>query len=161
MSDPFNLLRRLAQARVEFVIVGGYAGVVHGCTYVTQDIDVCCVFTPDNLLMLQDALSELHPVLRMTPGRVPLELTADNAASFSNLYLDTDLGRLDCLSTIMGLGDYTQVKRLSEMIEIEGLNLHVLRIEALITAKRAMNRPRDREAIHQLEAIREMRRDNP
>ncbi len=75
MSDPFNLLRRLAQARVEFVIVGGYAGVVHGCTYVTQDIDVCCVFSPDNLLMLQEALSELHPVHRMTPGRVPFELT--------------------------------------------------------------------------------------
>ncbi len=160
MSDPFNLLRRLAQARVEFVIVGGYAGVVHGCTYVTQDIDVCCVFSPDNLLMLQEALSELHPVHRMTPGRVPLELTADNAASFSNFYLDTDLGRLDCLSTINGLGAYAQVKRLSERIDIDGMFFGVLTIDALIQAKRAMNRPRDREAIHQLEAIRELRRDH-
>lgn len=38
MSDDFtNLLERLALAKVEFVFVGGFAGVVHGCTYVTQE----------------------------------------------------------------------------------------------------------------------------
>ncbi len=40
MSDLRNLLHRLAHAGVDFVIVGGYAGIVHGCTYVTQDIDI-------------------------------------------------------------------------------------------------------------------------
>lgn len=39
MSDLLSLLRRLSQAGIEFVIVGGFAGIVHGCTYVTQDID--------------------------------------------------------------------------------------------------------------------------
>jgi hypothetical protein len=41
VSDDFtNLLERPAQAKVEFVLVGGFAGVVYGCTYVTQDIDI-------------------------------------------------------------------------------------------------------------------------
>jgi predicted nucleotidyltransferase len=157
MSSDFpSLLRRLARAGVNFVIVGGYAGVVHGCTLVTQDIDICCDFSPTNLPALQAALADLHPVHRMTPGRLPLELTAENAGEFRNLYLDTDLGPLDCLSEIQGLGGYDTVANASQMIEIDGLSVRVLTIDALIAAKEAMNRPRDREAIRQLRAIKEL-----
>jgi len=158
MSDFLNLLQRLARADVDFVIVGGYAGVVHGCTYVTQDVDICCDFSPANLLALQEALSDLHPVHRMTPGRQPLKLTAENAPDFKNLYLDTDIGRLDCLSYIEGIGAYEQVKQAGERIEVEGMQLRVLTIDSLIAAKEAMNRPRDKEAIRQLKAIKRLRR---
>jgi len=61
-GGALNLLERLARAGVDFVIVGGFAGVVHGCTYLTEDIDICCDFIPANLLALQRALAELHPV---------------------------------------------------------------------------------------------------
>jgi predicted nucleotidyltransferase len=161
MSDQLNLLRRLTDAGIDFVIVGGYAGVVHGCTYVTQDIDICCLFAPTNLLALQKALADLHPVHRMTPGRRPLNLTAADAAQFTNLYLDTDLGRLDCLSTIAGLGDYAHVKRASEPIEVEGMHLQVLTLDALIQTKKAMNRPRDQEALRQLEALKKLKPNRP
>jgi len=57
---------------------GGAVDVVHGCSYVTQDIDICGVFVPDSLLALQEALADLHPVHRMTPGRKFLELTGEN-----------------------------------------------------------------------------------
>lgn len=157
MSEGFvDLLERLADAGVEFVVVGGYAAIVHGCTYMTQDVDICCDFSPANLLALQKALSDLHPVHRMTPGRVPLALTAENAGEFRNLYLDTDLGHLDCLSEIQGLGGYEQVKRASVPVEVEGRQFRVLSIDALITAKEAMNRPRDREAVRQLKAVRQL-----
>ncbi len=159
MSDQINLLRRLSDAGLDFVIVGGYAGVVHGCSYVTQDIDICCLFAPENLLNLQKALAGLHPVHRMTPGRKPLELTAENAAQFTNLYLDTDLGRLDCLSEIAGLGNYTQVEQASESIEVDGTLVRILTMDALIEAKKAMNRPRDQEAIRQLEALQALKRN--
>jgi len=157
-SDLPSLLLRLVRAGVDFVIVGGYAGVVHGCTYTTQDVDICCDFSPANLLALQEALSDLRPVHRMTPGRKPLELTAENAGQFKNLYLDTDLGHLDCLSEIQGLGGYDQVRQASVPVEVEGRPLRVLSIDALIVAKEAMNRPRDREAVRQLKAIRALRR---
>ncbi len=158
MSDLLGLLKRVSQAGIEFVIVGGYAGIVHGCSYVTQDIDICCVFAADSLLALQKALADLHPVHRMTPGRKPLELTAESAARFTNLCLDTDLGRLDCLSTIEGLGDYDQVKKASEPFEVEGMRRNVLTLDALIRSKKALNRPRDREAVRQLESLRQLRR---
>jgi hypothetical protein len=157
MSDFLSLLQRLARAGVDFVIVGGYAGVVHGCTYVTQDVDIACDFSPANLLALQRAVSDLHPVHRMTPGRKPLDLTPGNAAEFRNLYLDTDLGHLDCLSEVQGIGPYEHVKHASQLIEIEGMPLRVLALDALIQAKEAMHRPRDREAIRQLKVIKTLR----
>jgi predicted nucleotidyltransferase len=160
VSERFlDLLERLGRAGVDFVIVGGYAGVVHGCTYTTQDVDLCCDFSVANLLTLQQALSDLHPVHRMTPGRRPLELTAANAAEFKNLYLDTDLGQLDCLSEIQGLGSFAQVKRASMRIEVEGIELRVLTLDALIKAKETMHRPHDREALRQLQAIRRLQQE--
>lgn len=161
MSDLRNLLHRLARAGVEFVIVGGYAGVVHGCTYVTQDIDTCCDFSPANLLALQQALCDVHPVHRMTPGRKSLDLTPENVADFKDLYLDTDIGRLDCLSYIDDVGSYEQVKHASQRVEVEGIPFNVLSIDALIVAKRTMSRARDREAIRQLQAIKQLRDETP
>lgn len=157
MSNHLTLLHRLVQADIDFIIVGGYAAIIHGCNYVTQDIDICCVFDPENLLSLQATLLDLHPIHRMTPGRQPLLLTRENTEQFNNLYLDTDLGRLDCLSTILGLGDFTQVKQASEPIEVEGMRLRVLTLEALLKAKRAMDRPKDQETIRQLKAIKVLR----
>jgi hypothetical protein len=156
-SDFVNLLERIAKAGVDFVIVGGFAGVVHGCTYVTQDVDICCDFSPANLLALQKALSDLDPVHRMTPGRKKLQLNEQTSGQFKNLYLDTKIGQLDCLSFIDGLGDYDQVKRASRLIEVEDMKMCVLSLEALIKSKRAMNRPRDREALLQLEAIMKLK----
>ena len=159
MSSNFlNLIERLVHAGVDFVIVGGFAGVVHGCTYVTQDIDICCDFSPANLLALQRAVSDLDPVHRMTPKRLKLKLTEENCAHFKNLYLDTKIGQLDCLSFIDGLGDYHRARQESELIEVANTKMRVLSLDALIKTKRAMNRPRDREAISQLKAVKKLRK---
>jgi hypothetical protein len=156
--DFLNLLERLVKAGVDFVIIGGFAGVVHGCTYVTQDIDICCDFSAVNLLALQRAISDLHPVHRMMPKRKRLELTEQACGQFKNLYLDTDIGQLDCLSFIDGLGEYSQVKRKSVFIEVEEIKVRVLSLNALIKSKKLMNRPRDKEAVLQLEAIKKLRK---
>lgn len=156
-SDFVNLLERLVKNGVEFVIVGGFAGVVHGCTYVTQDIDICCDFSPANLLALQKAIWDLDPVHRMTPNRKKLKLSDKTCSQFKNLYLDTKAGQLDCLSFIDGLGDYSRARRESELIEVEDMKIRVLNLDALIKSKRALNRPRDKAAILQLESIKRLR----
>jgi hypothetical protein len=156
-----NLIERLKKGGVKFVLVGGFAGVVHGCTYVTQDIDICCNFSADNLLTLQKALKDLHPVHRMTPQRLKLKLTVESCARLNNLYLDTDIGQVDCLASIDGLGDYEDVENFSELRDLGGgLRIRVLTIDSLIKARKAMDRPRDREAVLQLEAIKKMQKKN-
>lgn len=152
-----DLLERLVRAEVQFVLIGGYACIVHGGTLTTEDIDICCDFTPENLLCLQRAVNDLNPVHRMTPKRIPLSLTAENCQNLKNLYLDTDLGQLDCISEVKGLGNFDQVNQMCQTIEAEGIQLKVLNRDALIQSKKTMGRPRDHEAIRQLEAIAKMK----
>jgi hypothetical protein len=157
MSETYlDLLARLVKHKVRFVLIGGYACIVHGGTLNTVDVDVCCDFSSENLLRLQKAISDLHPVHRMTPQRSPLCLSAENCQHLNNLYLDTDLGQLDCISSVQGLGNFDQVNELCETIEVEQVQLKVLNRDALIESKKAMNRPRDREAVRELEAIKKM-----
>jgi len=152
-----SLIERLASHQVEFVVVGGFAAVAHGSTLLTEDIDVCLAFTPDNLSRLLDALEGLHPVHRMTPQRMPLERSAADSG-WQNLYLDTDLGQLDCLGRIDGVGDFASALEESEKIELEGGKAcRILNLEALIRSKEALGRPKDRETVIQLRAIRERR----
>jgi hypothetical protein len=155
VPDLELLLNRLIQGDVEFVIVGGFAAVAHGVSLPTQDIDVCCRFTPENLLKLQEAITDLHPVHRMVPSRPPLQLTVETCAGLRNLYLDTDWGQLDCLGEILGLGQYQDVADFSVSVELSSGACRILTIDALIRAKEAMGRQRDREAALQLRAIRE------
>lgn len=158
MNPAFlNLLNRLSDAGVEFVLVGGFAGVVHGCSLVTQDIDICCDFGPENLLRLQKAVGDLHPVHRMTPNRPELTLTNENCQLYKNLSLDTDAGQLDCLREIRGVGGYPVVRASSEAIKADGREFRVLTLDALIAAKKAMNRPHDQEAVIQLEAVKQLK----
>lgn len=155
MSTSFlNLLERLARNGVDFIIIGGFAGVVHGCTIVTQDVDICCDFSVPNLLKLAKALKGLHPVHRMTPARIKLELTESNAGQYKNLYLDTDIGQLDCLGYVKGVGNYQKVKETSILIDVEGIKMRVLSIDAFIESKKATNRSRDRQMIEQAKRIK-------
>jgi hypothetical protein len=75
-----------------------------------------------------------------------------------NLYLETDLGVLDCISNVLGVGDYAAVKRQSVITSLDFGECRILGLDALIKAKVAMDRPRDREAVVQLEAIRARQR---
>jgi predicted nucleotidyltransferase len=154
MSRDFvNLLVRLLDAKVDFVIIGGFAGTMYGSKILTEDIDICCDFQPDNLMRLFAAVAELHPVHRMTPQRRRFELTPETAKEFSNLYLDTDAGQLDCISEVSGVGGFEQVKQRSRTIAIQCYTVRVLDLDALIASKKAMGRPRDQEMVRYLETL--------
>ena|SRR5688572_1208788 len=155
MSELEDIVERLIRSHVEFVLIGGFAVLAHGASLMTEDVDVCCPFTEQNLRAIESAVSELHPVHRMTPQRLPFVLTPELISSLKNLYLATDLGKLDCLSEVLGIGGYAEVKRRSIEINFESGPCRVLGIDALIEAKAATNRTRDRMAILQLKAIKE------
>lgn len=158
MPELESLLERLIRRDVEFVIVGGFAALAHGVSLMTEDIDICCPFSEGNLRKLEQAIADLHPVHRMTPHRLPFQLTPDLVPALKNLYLRTDLGVLDCLSNVKGLGDYPAVKEVSIPLALPIGTCRLLGIDALIKAKEAMGGPRDQQAILQLKAIQERTR---
>lgn len=155
MKDNFyNLLDRLCDEGVEFVIIGGLAGTIHGTTRITQDIDICCKFTSDNLLKLYSAIKDVHPVHRMNPKKPILVLNSENADKFKNLYLGTDIGQLDCLDEVISIGNYEEVYKNSIPIHIGGRTYRVLSLDALIKSKKSLNRLQDKQDILQLQAIK-------
>ncbi|MFC1760693.1 nucleotidyltransferase [Planctomycetota bacterium] len=155
MPDLEGLLGRLVTGGVDFVVVGGFAAVAHGSALMTQDVDVCCYFSPENLQLLQKSLVDLHPVHRMTPKRLPLDLRPESCGALQNLYLDTDLGQLDCLSSILGVGDFATVKANSVEVVLSMGSCRILSLDTLIQAKEALGRERDKETVLQLKALQE------
>jgi hypothetical protein len=153
MQNLSELTKRLISSEVEFVLVGGFAAVAHGVTLVTRDVDICCRFTEANLMRIQRAFSDLHPVHRSRPD-LPLELTTDQCSRLKNLYLKTDLGIIDCLGEVLGIGDFDEAFKNSVEVGLPCGNCRVLGIDALIRAKEAMNRDHDRITVKHLKEIK-------
>jgi hypothetical protein len=154
MASTLDLLKRLNKHRVKYVLVGGMACVIHGSQVVTQDVDICAPLTPENLSGLLAALAETHPHFRTTRDLRPLPDEPEKLASFKNLYLLTDLGQLDVLSEITGVGEYSEVEQHTIQVDLDGAPCRVLDLDTLITAKKAMNSPKDHQVVIELEAIR-------
>jgi hypothetical protein len=149
------LLTRLRAHDVDFVIIGGVCGVLHGVSLVTYDLDVCCPFSLENLRRIEASVQDLHPYHRLAANKLPLELTDELASRLKNLYLQTDLGKLDCLSEVAGIGDFQQVLKNSVVNKTSYGEFRMLDIDALIVAKEAAGRERDLLAVRLLRAIRE------
>ena len=161
MNDLLSILERLLSRRVELVLVGGQAAIVHGVTLVTRDVDVCLSFAQANLERLEAAVADLHPVHRMTPRSLPFRLADFKAGTLKNLDLRTDLGVLDCLGEIAGVGGYQTVVERSIGVDLPFGTCRVLDLPALIDAKSAMDRPQDKLALIQLKAIRDRPQTQP
>jgi len=158
MQSLKELLLRLNKQGCRFVVVGGFGALSHGSSLVTRDVDVACDLSPENLLKVWQALEGLAPIHRMTPGRLPFTRDQTERRDWKNLYLATDLGQLDLLGEVKGIGGFEQCLAHSEPVPISGIEIRVLTLDAMITSKRAMGRPRDLHAALELEVIRERRR---
>jgi hypothetical protein len=155
MVDLHGLIGRLIGANVDFVIIGGLAAEMFGASLSTWDLDVCCDFSVENLMRVQTAIGDLHPVYRLNPRRPAVTITPEFCQGLKNLYLDTDYGQLDILSDVLGLGDFGEVKRNSIEITFSGGTCRILSLDALIRSKEVLKEPRDREAVRELKAMRD------
>jgi predicted nucleotidyltransferase len=72
--------------------------------------------------------------------------------------LTTTLGDLDLLGEVAGGGTYEQLSPFTEEIAAFGITFRVVTLERLIQLKRAAGRPKDLEAIAELQALLEERR---
>lgn len=157
MNDLSRVLQILLAGGVEFVLIGGGAAAAHGAARVTYDIDVVYRRTPENLQKLVDALTPHHPFLRGAPPDLPFLWDAETLRRGLNFTLTTDLGDLDLLGEIAGGGSYDDLLPHSEVVPLFGLRCLCLGLPKLIATKRAAGRPKDFEAIAELQALLEER----
>lgn len=158
MTDFRRLLGLLAAHGVEAILVGGMAATAHGASRLTQHIDLVYRRSPDNLRRVVAALAAHSPYLRGAPPGLPFfwdERTLSNGLNFT---LKTDVGDIDLLGEITGGGGYEQLLPHSIELELFGARHRCLDLATLIVVKRAAGRPKDFEAIAELEAILEEQR---
>jgi hypothetical protein len=157
MNGFERILDALRSAEVSFVIVGGVAATVHGSSRLTSDVDVVYERSRQNIERLARALAPLKPYLRGAPAGLPFRFDVETIRRGLNFTLSTDAGPVDVLGEITGVGGYDAVFAVSEDVNLFGENYRCIDIDALIFAKRAAGRPKDLEAVAELEMIREER----
>jgi hypothetical protein len=150
-----RLIERLCDAHIDFVIVGGFAGMLHGSTLVTRDLDVCAVLNAETVGKLRDALRDVRPTHRLTPQRLSFLETPDPGVGMKNLYLETELGAIDFLGSILGIGEFERVRAAAIEIALFGRRCRVISLQDLIQAKEALGRDKDLIAAKELRAIAE------
>jgi hypothetical protein len=154
MTPDFSqLIAKLTDAGFEFVMIGGYAAVTHGSSQVTRDLEICAVLTEEKVELLRRALAAWNPRHRKTPQRLSFLKFPKPGERVNNLYLETDVGVVDILTSVLGLGDFARLKSAAEKFEIDGRVCWVISLEDLIVAKEAVGRGKDKLTAVELRVI--------
>lgn len=159
-TDFRGLIRTLSQAGVEFIVVGGAAATGHGSARLTSDLDIVYRRTAENISRLVSTLAPLNPYLRGAPPGLPFSWSDETIRKGLNFTLVTSLGALDLLGEITGGGYYEDILPHSLTLTLHESECLCLGIEWLIRVKRAAGRPKDFEAIAELEAILDEQRQS-
>ena len=148
-------IQALCDAAVDFVVIGGVSATFHGSARVTYDLDICYSRTSANLRRLAGSLAPFHPRLRGVPAGLPFlwdEGTLRNGTVFT---LQTDIGEIDLLAEVAGLGAFDEVKKHSITVDAFDRQITTLDLPGLIQAKRAAGREKDLTALAELESLLE------
>lgn len=158
MTDFAALLRRLVEANVEFVVIGGLAVLTHGHVRATLDLDICYARTPENLERLERALAPVHPRLRGAPEGIRFVFDRVTLRNGLNFTLVTDQGELDLLGEVAGIGGYGDMALEADVTTAFGVTFKLMSLEDLMRSKAAAGRPKDLLDLEALRALAQKKR---
>ncbi len=154
-QNSAELLRRLLDSEVELVVIGGIAAIAWGSQQFTKILDITASFTRENVERLMNVVRPLEPHFYQTIGKPPVNRTAQDLASFKNLYFQTNLGIIDILSSVPPIGDYRLVAARSKEVDVFNRRCRVIALDDLIAVKAHVARPKDKLVEAELRAIRD------
>jgi predicted nucleotidyltransferase len=151
-----QILRRLTEAEVRFVVVGGLAlgawGVVRG----TKDVDIVVAPDAENFKRLAAVAEAINGHVHADEAFLSSQLSiAGQVASGKQVAIETDLGRLDIVQGLDGIPPYDELHARSTKAEILGIEVAVCSIDDLKAMKRAAGRTRDLADLEDLDAVSE------
>jgi hypothetical protein len=88
---------------------------------------------------------------------LPFQVDESSLALGCNFTFNTPFGPLDLLGYLEPLGDYDAILTNSSSMDVGGLVLRIIDLDDLIKIKEHLQRPKDRESILQLHAIKRVR----
>lgn len=153
-----EIISRLAQAQVEFVVVGGVSAVLQGVPITTIDLDVCYRRTPGNIARLVTALVPLRPRPRGFPPDLPFVLDEHTIQLGCNFTLEVGDEDLDLVGEMSAIGGYEQIIDETEEMTVAGVKVKVLKLAQLIRTKEAAGRAKDLAVLPVLKASLELKK---
>lgn len=163
--DRDRIIECLGRHRVEYLLVGGIGAQMHGALRPTGDFDSLPATSKENLDRLAGAMRELNARLRVEgmsdeeARALPLPLDAESLARMDISTWRTDAGDLDVLTAIPtrdgGRARFEELVARSERVEVGGVVVMVAGLEDIIASKEWADRPKDREALVELRALRD------
>lgn len=156
--QPVELLRRLFEHNVDFIVIGGIAATLHGSPLRTNDTDICPNRTIKNAQRLSAALTSLEAKLRTEAS--PLGVAFPHDAHFlleQDLWtLVTVFGNFDIAWKPAGTDGYSDLIRASVRYDVgNGCSVGVADLADVIRSKEAAGREKDLAALPTLKRLLE------
>jgi predicted nucleotidyltransferase len=155
LSEPRfdELLRRLAEADVEFVVIGGLAVSAWGVVRGTKDVDIVVATDVKNLKRVAEVAVAAGGHVQQGDALLGSSFSIASAlASGDQVMIETDLGRLDVVQGLEGVPSYEHLRTRARQAEVLGAPLAVCSLEDLKAMKKAAGRTRDLADLEDLEA---------
>jgi predicted nucleotidyltransferase len=153
--DPRRILKRLTDAGVDFVVIGGIAVILAGYGRATRDLDIAFAGDFTNLETLGEVLVSLDAKLRGDDD-VPFVADGRTLAGIQLLTLETNLGWLDLHRQVPGVRDYEALRARAHRVRLGRTAVLVASLDDLIAMKRAAGRPQDLIDLEALNAIKRL-----
>ena len=150
-----KLLPTLVGADVEFIIVGGVAGILHGSARATYDVDLVYSRNEQNIQRLASVLAPYNPYLRNAPLGLPFVWDTKTIRHGLNFTLTTTVGDIDLLGEVAAGETYEMLLPHSFEVEAFGIRFKCIDLPTLIRIKEAAGRRKDLEAIAELRVLLE------
>ena len=157
----FQVLEALERTQVEYIVVGGMAGVLLGAPIVTADVDIVHRRSVENVARLMAVLKELGAYVRSDLAGRRLIPDEGHLTGRGHINLMTRVGPLDVLCEVGDSLGYDELIQDTEGVVVGNLQLRVLSLPKLIEVKTAAGRPKDRWAIPILVATHQKRLKGP
>jgi predicted nucleotidyltransferase len=158
MSEPLRLrqlLERLVEAEISFVLVGGLAVNAWGYLRATRDIDVVPGPDAENLAKLDGVLKDIGGKVEVDDGLLDSSAISIFLRTGDRTLVVTDLGRVDILQGLPQIPSFAALDAQAVDVDMDGLAVRVCSLSHLLEMKRASERRRDRDDLEALEAAQE------
>ena len=142
-QDFKELFKLLNENKVRYLLIGGYAVVVHGYVRNTNDIDIVVSDDRDNAQKVVDALSEF--------GFASSELQAELFTQKDSVVrMGVEPVKIEILNYLKGL-HFDDAYERRKTIKVENIDINVVNLEDLLKNKRAVGRLKDLADVEELE----------
>lgn len=133
IADLCRICRSLDEAGARYVLIGGFAVILHGGERTTKDIDLLVDPSPENVERLKDAL-------RVLEDDAAAEIQPDDLQRYTVVRVADEV-LVDLLAAACGV-TWEEAHRSALRVEVEGAPVVVADRETLIRTKRTV-RPSD------------------